>query len=151
MEQQDYRVTITSNIPAREATDKISRVAEWWTRGFTGRADKKGDRFTVRFGDTFVDFEVIEVVSGKRVAWKVTDCDLPWLKDRKEWNDTEVVFEVSAHDGNTRIAMTHVGLRPKVECYTMCEEGWNFYIGQSLLKFLNTGHGLPDRRPGARR
>jgi hypothetical protein len=56
MTQQDYTATISAKITAKEAIDRISRVPDWWTKGFTGAAHKVGDTFTVRFGETFVDF-----------------------------------------------------------------------------------------------
>ena len=39
--------------------------------------------------------------------------------------------------------MTHVGLVPGIECYEDCEKGWDFYIKESLFKFLTEGKGLP--------
>ena len=42
--------------------------------------------------DSFVDFVISEFVPNKKVVWKVIDCNLPWFKDKKEWNNTEVVF-----------------------------------------------------------
>jgi hypothetical protein len=60
--QQGYRSSITANISPIEAFDKISRVSDWWTTGVEGKSQSIGDEFTVRFGDTFVKFRVIELV-----------------------------------------------------------------------------------------
>jgi hypothetical protein len=68
MQQQDYHRTITANIPPGQAFDKISRVPEWWTKAFTGGVQALGDTFTVRFGDTFVDFRISELVPGKKMS-----------------------------------------------------------------------------------
>ena len=36
MTQKDYTATISAKITAKEAIDRISRVPDWWTKGFTG-------------------------------------------------------------------------------------------------------------------
>ena len=84
MNGQDYSASITANIRAQEATARISRVADWWTAHFTGASGRVGDSFTVRFGETFVDFAVVELVPGRRIVWRVTDCNLQFIEDKKE-------------------------------------------------------------------
>jgi len=116
-----------------------------WTKAFTGAAEKVGDAFTVRFGETFVDFKISEVVPGKKVVWQVTDCNLHWINDKKEWKDTSVVWEASPDNGATRVKMTHIGLVPCAECYDNCKGGWDFCVGKSLSKLLNENKGLPDQ------
>jgi hypothetical protein len=142
---QDYHSSIRANVTAEEAFDKISRVGEWWTRSFKGKSKKIGDKFTVRFGDTFVDFKIDEVVPGKKVVWYVTNCNLHWIENKTEWKDTKVVWEVSSENGTTTVGMTHVGLTPNVECYNDCKVGWNGYIQKSLSSFMQNGKGLPDK------
>jgi hypothetical protein len=150
MTKQDYRFSISGPVSASEAYDKIARVAEWWTKYVEGSARNVGDVFTVRFGEdfggTFVDFKITEAVPGSKVVWHVTNCYLPWLNDKTEWNGTQVVFEISARQGETTVTMTHEGLTPEVECFEACEQGWNMYIGRSLQQFLTDGHGMPNQR-----
>lgn len=146
MKQQNFHSSITANISAREAFERIGQVSDWWTVGVRGDSRKLGDAFTVRFGETFVDFEIVEVVPDKRIVWLVTDCNLPWIKNKKEWKDTRIEWNVSTNHAVTQIDMTHVGLFPGVECYDKCEAGWNFYVGESLRKLLAEGEGLADGR-----
>jgi len=141
-EQQNYHSSIVVNAKANEAYNKISHVNEWWAANFEGSAKNAGDVFTVRWGETFVTFKIADAVPGKTVTWVVTDCHLPWLKDKKEWNDTKVVFEISEENGVTKVDMTHIGLTPEVECYGDCETGWNHYIKKSLPKFIEEGLGV---------
>ena len=153
MDNEDFHKTITVNASAEEAMKKISRVNCWWKKDFSGSAEKLNDTFTVPFGESsFVDFVVSEFVPDKKVVWKVTDCYLPWFQDKKEWNNTEVVFELSEKNprpddpvgrGRTKIDFIHVGLVPEVECYDVCEKGWNGHIN-TLAKFINEGQGLPE-------
>ena len=46
------------------------------------------------------------------------------------------------------VARTHnksIGLVPDIECYNVCEEGWNGHITISLVKFINEGKGMPKQ------
>ncbi|MDR3715166.1 MAG: SRPBCC domain-containing protein [Puia sp.] len=144
MEKRDFHRTLTVNASAGEALKKINQVHLWWARNFTGEAGKLNDRFSVRFGETFVDFQISELIPDKKVVWKVTDCNLHWIKAKKEWNGTEVVFEISAEDNKTKIDFTHLGLVPGIECYNDCEEGWDGHVTMSLAKLINEGKGMPE-------
>jgi len=153
MENKNYHRTIVVNASAEEAMKKISQVNCWWKKDFSGSAEKLNDKFTVPFTEpSFVDFVVNELVPGKKVVWKVTDCFLPWFQDKKEWNNTEVVFQLLQENARpddpvgrskTKIDFTHIGLVPEVECYEVCEKGWNGHIN-TLLNFINDGKGLPE-------
>lgn len=144
MERENFHRTIKVNASAAEAVKKIGQVHLWWAENFTGSANKLNDKFTVRFGDTFVDFKISLLIPGKKVVWKVTDCNLHWINDKKEWNGTEVVFEVSENKNATQIDFTHVGLVPGIECYDNCEAGWTGFVTMSLVKFINEGKGIPE-------
>lgn len=144
IENKNYHKTIMVNAPAKEAMKKIIQINLWWRKDFVDTAEKMNDKFTVPFGEpSFVDFVVSELVPGKKIVWKVVDCYLPWFEDKKEWNNTEVVFELSEEKGKTKIDFTHIGLVPEVECYDVCEKGWNSHI-DTLEKFINEGKGLSD-------
>ena len=144
MGKQDYTISLTVNITAEEAFKAISRVTEWWAIDFEGSSEKLDDVFTVHFGDVWVTFKIVEVIPNKKIVWLVTDCYLDWLKDKKEWKDTRVSWEVSTDKESTQIRFTHIGLVPEIECYNDCEEGWNFHIGKSLFNLITEGKGTPD-------
>lgn len=103
-----------------------------------------GDSFRIEFGTTWVNFKITEAIPQKKVVWYVTDSFLPWLKDKKEWNDTEVVFDISSDSGKTKIDFTHIGLVPGIECYENCEKGWTRFVTISLPQFINNGKGQPE-------
>jgi len=149
MENKNYHRTITVNASAEEAMKKIGQINLWWRKDFSGTAAKLNDKFTVPFGElngetSFVDFSISEVEPDKKVVWKVTDCNLPWFKDKEEWNNTEVVFNLSEENGKTTIYFTHIGLVPGVECYEACEKGWDGHITKDLKKFISEGKGIPQ-------
>jgi len=145
MANKNFHRIITVNASAEEVMKKISQINFWWVKEFSGKAEKLNDKFHVPMGKTFVDFQITELVPNKKVAWKVTDSNIYWLKDKKEWNGTEVVFEISEKGKATQIDFTHIGLVPEVECYDVCEEGWNTHITMSLAKFINEGKGMPKK------
>ena len=144
MKKQDYNATISVNATPKETYGKIAMVGDWWAKNFTGKALNENDTFKVRFGETFVDFRITEAIPGKKIVWYVTDCNLDWISDKKEWKDTKVVWEISAENNATQIKMTHVGLTPEVECYNDCELGWNGHVKGSLVKFLTENKGQPQ-------
>ena len=144
MNSNNFHTIITVDASFTEAMKKINQVDLWWAKNFTGRAEQLNDQFTVRFGETFVDFQISEFVPDKKVVWKVTDCNLHWINNKEEWNGTDVVFELSKKESGTQIDFTHIGLVPGVECYNDCEVGWTGHVTKSLVKFINEGKGMPE-------
>lgn len=147
MNDRDYAKSIQVSVSPKKALEAIDDVAAWWTKSFNGAARRVGDTFNVHFGDTSVDFEVVEH-SDERIVWHVTRSHLPWLKDKTEWTGTDVVFQLTPDERDTTVHMMHRGLLPTVECYANCQRGWDFYVGRSLHKLLVEGTGLPDGRVG---
>jgi hypothetical protein len=145
MNSQSFHCTITSGVSAVEASERINRVWDWWTKSFEGASARAGDTFSVRFGKTFVSFRVAEMLPGKKTVWDVTDSYLDWL-DKREWNGTRIIFEITTEGGKTHVTMTHEGLVPQIACYEDCREGWTFYVEKSLQALLSTGKGLADRK-----
>jgi len=142
MGNNDFNSSISAKISADEAIKKISNVPGWWGVTFTGSTEKQGDTFTVKMtGDSFFDFTVTELVPGKRIVWLVTDCNMPWYSDKKEWTNTSLIFDLKENNGVTELTFTHKGLTPKVECYKDCEQGWTHWIQTSLFSYLTTGKG----------
>lgn len=141
---QDYQSTVNARVSAEEAYRKVARVSDWWNQRSTGPTQKVGDSFRVDFGQTWVNFEVVEAVPNKRIAWRVTDCHLHFVSDPKEWRGTSVIWDLTTANGTTTVTMTHAGLTPAVECFKGCEAGWNFHVGESFLKLLVEDRGLPD-------
>ncbi|HSZ25449.1 MAG TPA: hypothetical protein VK766_07025 [Cytophagaceae bacterium] len=141
---KNFSRTIIVNASTAEAMKRISQVNLWWAKDFKGKAQKLKDTFTVRFGETFVDFKISEVITNKKVVWKVMDCNLHWITNKKEWKGTEVIFETFEKGNNTQINFTHIGLVPGIECYNDCEVGWDGHLTNSLIKLINEGMGLPE-------
>jgi hypothetical protein len=143
MEKNDFISSISANISATEAIKRISNVPGWWGVTFSGNSEKQNDKFVIKMsGDSFFDMTVAELIPDKRVTWLVTDCNMPWFSDKKEWSNTKLIFDLNENNGVTDLTFTHEGLTPGIECYKDCEEGWTHWIKTSLFSYLTTGEGV---------
>jgi len=146
MENKNYSATIEVAQSPEEAFSS-NKVTKWWSDNLEGHAENLNDEFIIDWSDgNFVAFKIIESVPGKKVKWLVTDSNLNWLADKKEWSNTEMDFTISPADGKTRISFTHIGLVPGVECYEMCVKGWDQFFKGSLYELITTGKGQPQLR-----
>jgi hypothetical protein len=142
----DYHASILVPGNVTRAWEAIGKVTSWWTKNVTGSSKNQNDIFEVHFGETFSRFRISESIPGKTIRWYVMDCNLHWMKDKKEWKDTEILWEISSVGNSTQIEMTHIGLVPGKECFEDCNTGWNHYIKVSLYKLLTENKGEPDHK-----
>jgi hypothetical protein len=144
MNQPDYTATLTVDATPQEVFNNINSVTKWWTADLTGNSQKLNDAFTVRFGDVHLSTQkLIELIPDKKIVWLVTDSKLNFIKDKQEWTNTTISFDISSQGNNTQVRFTHHGLVPEVECFKDCTKGWDYYIKGSLFKLLTTGKGEP--------
>ena len=142
MENKNFSRSITANISAREAINKISKVGEWWGVTFSGKCEKQNDKFVIKMGgDSFFNMTVAELIPDKKVVWLVTDCYMPWYSGKKEWLNTKLIFDFTENNGVTTLNFTHEGLTFDIECYKDCEFGWTHWITRSLFSYFTTGKG----------
>jgi len=143
--QKDFSYKRTVKASAKEAMKRISQVKLWWAKDFKGKAAKLNDKFSVYFGDdTYVNFRISEAIPEKKIIWLVTDCNLGWINDKKEWKKTECVWNLTEKGGKTTIDFVHKGLTPDRECYESCKPGWTHHIKDSLVKLIEEGKGFPE-------
>jgi hypothetical protein len=93
---------------------------------------------------------VLERARGGATMWHVTDSQINFVRDKSEWDGTDIVFEIAKKDDKSEIRFTHVGLVPTIECYDGCSGAWGFYVNESLRDFIAKGKGQPnpdERRP----
>jgi hypothetical protein len=122
----------------------INDVSKWWSKDFEGSSISLNDEFVICHpGRHYSKQKLIEVIPGKKVVWLVTDSELDWLeKDKHEWTNTKMVFELIPKDDKTIINFTHEGLMPEKECYDRCEQGWNMVIRECLVNFITDGKAI---------
>jgi hypothetical protein len=147
MSQQNFTTTLSVDQSPDEVFDAVNDVRAWWSEEIDGRTDELGAEFKFRYQELHRSTQKItEWVPGKRVVWHVSDSHLSFVDDQKEWDGTDVVFEIARKGGKTELRFTHVGLVPAIECYGECSGAWGFYINDSLLGLITTGKGQPNRR-----
>ena len=140
----DFSYQLTVKASSKDALKKINQVNAWWAKDVTGEAEKLNDEFSVHFGDTYVNFRISEYIPEKKVTWLVTDCNLGWINNKKEWKNTEVIWMLTEKNGKTQIDFVHKGMTPESECYESCKPGWTHHIKDSLLKLIEEGKGFPE-------
>jgi len=144
MKNENLTIAFTVDQSPAEVFKAIYNVRGWWA-DIEGRSDKSGAEFTYRFKDLHISTQKItEFVPDKKVVWHVTDSRLNFVKDKTEWNGTDIIFEISRKGSQTELRFTHVGLVPACECYQDCLRGWSFYVNESLRRLITTGKGDPN-------
>jgi hypothetical protein len=127
----------------------INDVRAWWSGEIDGATDKLGAEWTYRYKDMHRSKQrIVELIPGKKVEWLVVDSYLSFVKDKTEWNDTRIVFDIAAKGNETEVTFTHVGLAPDVECFEACNDAWGSYIKGSLRDLITTGKGEPNPKEG---
>lgn len=122
-----------------------SGVVKWWTTG-SGDASELGVVFTTRFGETYNHIKVASLIPNTLVEWDILEhyhANETLTRD-DEWTGTRIFWNLTKIDGNrTRLEFTHEGLIESMECWEICEEGWNFFLLESLKSYLEKGEGKP--------
>src|SRR5216683_2087101 len=147
MKNQNYTTSFTVDQSPKKVFDAITNVRGWWSEEIEGRTDKPGAEFKFHYKDFHRSTQKItELVPGKKVVWHISDARLNFVKNKTEWNGTDIVFEITKKDDKTELRFTHVGLVPTFECYGDCSGAWGFYINDSLRSLITTGKGQPNRK-----
>jgi hypothetical protein len=146
MSTQNYTTSFTVDQTPEEVFNAINNVRGWWSGDIDGSTDTRGAEFTYRYKDLHTStHRIIELTPGKRVVWHVIDARINFVKDKKEWNGTDIVFDITRKESKTELTLTHVGLAPTIECYGKCSGAWGFYINESLPSLITTGKGDPNK------
>ena len=145
MNDQSLTLAFTVDQTPEEVFAAINNVRGWWSGEIDGRTDKLGEEWTYHYKDVHrTTQKITEFVPGKKVVWHVLDAQLNFVKDKTEWNGTDIVFEITPKDDKSELRFTHVGLVPAFECYGGCSGAWGFYINDSLRNLIIAGKGQPN-------
>ncbi len=142
---ESFTTTIDIARPAQEVFNSITNVPNWWSKDFEGSCSNMNDQFTIHHpGQHYSKQRVTEVMPGKKLVWLVTESEMPWLqKNRQEWTDTKMIFELSESGDKTMLRFTHFGLVPKMECYSLCKTGWTMVVNDWLPHLISHGTASP--------
>lgn len=116
----------------------------WWTET-CDIATQLGGRSTFRFGRHHKVMQLERLEPNREVGWHCVEAhiDVARLRRKDEWVGTRPVFHLAPDGaGGTVLDFEHIGLTPDIECYSMCHDGWDQYLG-SLQRLVETGQGSP--------
>jgi hypothetical protein len=149
MNSENYQKSILVDAQAREAYRALtSGYSLWWTP-CDGVFSNTGDRITFRFPPqvSYWTFEVKKLVVDQYVELECIEAHHIILEkpnaSKTEWLGSTLRFEIEAVGHRVKILLTHEGLTPKMDCFEVCEAGWDHFFLNSLKKYLNTGTGEP--------
>jgi hypothetical protein len=149
--KQDYTTTISVDQPPRQVFDAIKNIRGWWSENIEGSTDELGNEFIYRYKDAHqCKLRLTELVPDERVAWLIVDNYFNFTRDKSEWSNTKIVFEIAKKSNKTEIRFTHLGLVPDYECFDICSDAWNSYIVGSLRSLIVTGKGRPNAKEARR-
>jgi hypothetical protein len=147
MPKSNYTTTFTVDQSPEEVFQAISNVRAWWSGEIEGATDKLDASFTYRYQDLHrTTQKITEFVPGKKVVWHVVDSKINFVKDKDEWDGTDIVFKIEKKGDKTELLFTHVGLVPAIECYDKCAGAWDYYINESLRDLITVGKGDPNEK-----
>jgi hypothetical protein len=145
MSNKNYTTSFTVDQSPQDVFAAINNVRRWWSQATEGDTDKLGAVFYYHYQDVHrCTFKISELVPGKKVVWHVLHNDFNFIRDKTEWNGTDVVFEIARKGNQTEVRFTHVGLVSAYECYDVCADAWGTYITRSLRDLIATGKGQPN-------
>jgi hypothetical protein len=145
MSTADFTTALLVDQTPRKAFDAINNVRGWWSEEIEGSTDKLNEVFAYHYEDVHrCQIKLIEVIPDKKVVWLVLDNYFKFTKDKSEWIDTKIIFDIAKKDNKTEIRFTHQGLVPEYECYEICHDAWTNYIHNSLSSLITTGKGKPN-------
>jgi len=125
LKTKDFTTTILVERTPQEVFDAVNDVRGWWSGEIEGRTDVLGAEFTYSYKQVHrTTQKITELVPGKKVVWHVTASQLSFVRDKSEWDGTDIVFEIAEKGDKTEVRFTHVGLVPGIECYDGCSGAW---------------------------
>jgi hypothetical protein len=132
---------VVSQTPA-QVFDAINNVRAWWSGEIEGPTDQLNQAFIYRVKDIHSStMKVTTLIPDEKVVWTVTDSHLSFVKNKQEWTDTEIHFDITRVGDQTKLTFTHQGLVPEVECFNACQPAWTGYIQTSLKNLITSGKG----------
>lgn len=149
MNTKDFNTSIVVEQTANVAFKAIQNFRAWWSEEIEGDTEKPNETFFYHYKDVHLcKLKLIDAVPDKKLVYLVVDNVFNFTKDKTEWVNTILIFDISAEGPLTKIHFTHQGLVPEYECYNVCNDAWTSYIQGSLKSLIATGLGKPNPKEG---
>ncbi len=142
MTKQDFTTTIVVGQTPKQVFNAINNPQDWWSGEIKGSTHKLSDEFSYCYKEFhFSKQRIVEMIPDQKVVWLVTESQINYVEDKREWTDTKICFEITKEGNKTRLRFTHLGLDPDIECFDSCSNSWSQLIQQSLFCLITTGEG----------
>ncbi len=131
---KDYTYSFITTTSAEEVFKVLLDVKKWWSGVYEetieGKSENMGDEFSFSAsgGRHFSKQKLGELLPAKKIAWHVTESNLSFLQNPREWDNTKLAFNLSEKENKTQVTFTHKGLVPQIECYDACSHAWTQYL-----------------------
>jgi hypothetical protein len=146
---KNYTSTITVDTDISNTFNSIKNFRAWWSEEIEGKTDQLNETFFYHYKDVHLcKIKLNEMLPDKKLVYQVIDNEFNFTKDKTEWINTKLIFDLSTEGNKTKIVFTHEGLVPEYECYNVCNDAWTSYIQGSLKNFIETGKGKPNGKEG---
>ena len=141
MSSQSYhREILVSNTPAKAYQALTGGFDKWWTPSSTP-IGKPGDVVTFSFGETYWKMRVSNLEPDTSVELECVEANHVDERSpasiRREWEGSALKWNIAKEGERTRISFVHEGLVPSLDCYEICELGWDHYFGKVLKEYLD--------------
>jgi len=151
MTTTNFSTAILVDQSPSEVFNAINNPRGWWSEEIEGNTSNLNDEFEYHYEDVHrCKMKLIEVVPNQKVVWKVLENYFSFTKDKSEWKDNLIIFEISKKGDKTELRFTQEGLVPEYECFDICQNAWSTYIQKSLFDLITTGKGQPNGRSNAK-
>ncbi len=138
----NFEYSFATQKSSKEIFKLLLDVDRWWSgihnETIIGKSNELNDEFSFSAGGGmhFTRQKLVELIPNKKIVWQVTESNLSFLDNRKEWEHTKLAFHLVEKEGKTDVTFTHIGLAPQIECYNECSTAWTHYL-HSLETKLN--------------
>lgn len=145
MSADNYSKIFYTNQPTSAVFESIQNFRAWWSEEIEGHTDVLNETFFYHYKDVHLcKIKLIEKVQNEKLVYEIIDNQFSFTEDKTEWTDTKLIFEISTENNQTKVKFTHDGLTSEYECYDICNESWENYVGKSLFNLIETGKGNPN-------
>lgn len=149
MTNNSYTTRLVVKKSQEEVFNAIQNFRGWWSQEIEGNTNIVGDTFFYHYKDVHLcKIKLIEKVEHQKLVYLVQDNEFNFTKDKTEWINTKLIFEIQEDKKGTQLLFTHEGLVPSYECYEVCQDAWTSYIQGSLKDYIETGKGRPNGKEG---
>lgn len=140
------REIVVTNTPIEAYKALTTGFDKWWTTD-CNQVSKAGGKITFKFGSSYWVMQANNLVPEKLVELECIEAhhihDGLSSSILNEWNGSKLIWEIQKQEEKTKIVLTHEGPLPSLECYKVCEQGWDYFFVNSLKQYLDTGEGSP--------